>query len=160
MAKAKEKSVMAWNGRSMTPTPESQTVQVKHSGLAIDMDGGTMFTPKFARAFFCEGIDRLPTRLLKIDPPGTMRMVSVLEKGAAGTRVYVQEMRPINHWRIELEYPVPCISTIAGPASIWSVAVQNEADARDPYFADLPAQDREAIVAAVMSGGRNEEARS
>lgn len=142
--------VMAWDGKANVPTPARDVVQIQASGIAIDMDQGTLVTPRVRRALFCQGIDRLPCKLLKIEPPGTPRLKTILKERPDGTRFYDQELVPLNHWHLELEYPEPCISTLAGMTSVWSIAVVNEADARDTYFADLPSADRDAILSAVL----------
>ena len=151
MDKSSDEMVMAWNGKTNVPTPAREAVQIRHAGIAIDMDHGTLVTPRLQRALFCQGIDRLPCKLLKIEPPGTLRLRTVLKERPDGTRFYAEELVPLKHWHLELEYPEPCIRTLAGPVSVWPVAVVNEADARDPYFQDLPLADREAIIAAVAS---------
>lgn len=132
-----ERVVMAYDGSgNRVPTPESQTVSVPLCPVPLSFDCGTPWTPQLARFLYREGIDQLPHKLLRIDPPGTLRPY--------GTKGLV----PINHWHVEFAFEKPSSRSPFG-SKISSVCVFNERDARDPYFNGLCEQDRKAIIDAV-----------
>jgi|GEM_PF-3404575 len=142
-----EKLVMAYGENGPALTPESKTVQIRAWPVSIDCDKGTPITPRLLRFLFCEGIDELPHRLISIDPPGTAVQ-------------YGMETESIDYWRVTFEFKNFIKGALVANAKRRTVCVFNEADARDPYFAELPVEDRAKILSAVLESKLVQEASS
>ena len=135
-----ERLVMAYDEHGqLVPTPESEVVHVPVAPKPLDRngrplvtkDGGRPMTPSLAR-FFARGDDELPHALLSIDKAtweGGQAFLSVRLKCAPFVRFELHGKKHMGDTRL--------------------VCVFNENDARDPYFAKLPAGDRATILSAL-----------
>lgn len=129
-----ERLVKAHDGLGgLLPTPENQVVKIPRIRDGINMEGGA-FTPRLARAFFCERIDQAPHRLISIERRG-------------------------ERLRVEIEFKHPSKRSLSGSRRR-ALAVLTDNDARDPYFGSLSTDERARIVSAFHSIPAGVEART